>query len=358
MHGFCNNLFMRKLLVLTFVFIALQTSLLAQNLDPEKSYAVSCVGFYNLENLFDTLNTNGDRDIEFTPAGDRHWDTEKYQAKLNNLAKVIGELGTEVTPDGVAMLGVAEVEHKSGLDDLVQTGVLKERGYQVVHIEGSDRRGIDVGLLYQPKYFKVLDTKSYVVTFEDTTYHSRDQLLVTGELQGERVHVVVAHWPSRSGGQKRSEPKRIIAATKGRAIVDSILVAEPEAKIFYMGDLNDDPNNKSVTKVLKGTDNKSKLDEDYFYNPMLPLSRKGIGSLAWRDTWNLFDQIVMSPELVQDDFKTWTTYRTKVHNKEYLKSKSGKYKGYPFRSYAGGAWAGGYSDHFPVYTILAKEIVK
>lgn len=327
----------------------------AQKLDPKKEYMVSCVGFYNVENLFDTLNSRGDNDLEFSPKGDRRWDSKLYNAKLKNLAHVIDGLGTEVNPNGVALLGVAEVENKLVLDDLVKQEALLDNNFKVVHYEGHDRRGIDVGLLYQEKYFKYISSKSIELVFEDTSYHSRDQLLVTGELMGERVHVIVAHWPSRSGGQKRSEPRRLEAAKLGRSIVDSILVNEPDAKIIYMGDLNDDPENKSVSKVLMLGEKGKNMAELNFFNPMLDLSRKGIGSLAWRDSWNLFDQIVMSPALSNQNFKTWTAYRTKVYNKPFLKSKDGKYKGYPYRSYSGGAWTGGYSDHFPVYTILAKE---
>jgi len=344
-----------KEIVIALLVCCLPAQFIGQKLDADKEYMVSCVGFYNVENLFDTLNTRGDKDLEFSPKGDKRWNSNLYGKKIANLGQVINGIGQEVSPDGLAILGLAEVENKAVLDDLVQCDELKKKNYKVVHYEGHDRRGIDVALIYQEKYFKYISSKSIELVFKDTSYHSRDQLLVTGELLGEKVHVIVAHWPSRSGGQKRSEPRRLEAAELGRQIIDSLLADEPKAKVIYMGDLNDDPENKSVAKVLRSASKTKKAGEQFFFNPMLELSKKGIGSLAWRDSWNLFDQIILSPGLVESEFKEWTVYRTKVYNKPFLKSKEGKYKGYPYRSFSGDAWTGGYSDHFPVYSILARE---
>jgi predicted extracellular nuclease len=275
---------------------------------------------------------------------------------LDQLTKVISDLGTSIHPDGMAILGLAEVENREVLEDLVNHPNIADRKYQVVFQDGPDRRGIDVGLIYNPKYFKLENWKSFSLSMADSSFRTRDQLLVTGLLQGERVHVVVAHWPSRSGGQKRSEPNRIAAAQLGRSIIDSLLTADKETSIIYMGDLNDDPVNKSLTKYMKATGDRSFVNSDKLYNPTFDLYQKGIGSLAWRDTWNLFDQILLSPTLISEDGQKWNYHTTRVYNKPYLSQSSGNFKGYPFRTYSGGAWTGGFSDHFPVYVVLKRKV--
>ncbi|MCB0400622.1 MAG: endonuclease/exonuclease/phosphatase family protein [Flavobacteriales bacterium] len=326
--------------------------------DNEKNYHVAAIGFYNLENLFDTLvDPDPDKILQddFTPHGPKKWTSKLYKEKLTRMAGVIAELGTEITPDGVAILGVAEVENKGVLEDLAKESALKDRNYQVVHYDSPDKRGIDVGLLYNPKYFKVESSRSVSLRSLDTTFYTRDQLLVSGTLNDERVHVIVAHWPSRRGGEKRSSPRRELAAQLGKMIIDSIEKAEPGAKILYMGDLNDDPTNKSLKKGLKGVENKEEVQAGNMYNPWESYYKKGIGTLAYRDTWNLFDQILVSPALADNDFSSYKFYKATIHSKSYLTNSSGQYKGYPFRTYAGGSYAGGYSDHFPVYLYLIKE---
>ncbi|NNC83059.1 MAG: endonuclease/exonuclease/phosphatase family protein [Flavobacteriales bacterium] len=320
------------------------------------NYEIGTVGFYNLENLFDTLDTPDKRDHEFTPEGRNRWNSEKYLFKLDQLSKVIKDIGTSIHPAGLAVLAVSEVENRDVLEDLVAHPELKDRNYQIVFEEGPDRRGIDVGLLYNPQFFEVESWKSYRLSMADTSFRTRDQLLVTGKLSGERIHMIVAHWPSRSGGQKRSEPKRIAAAELGRHIVDSLMTAEDDAAILYLGDLNDDPVNKSLTRVMKATGDRSFARGDRLFNPMEDLYQKGIGSLAWRDTWNLFDQILLSPGLMEEKQGKWTYHTARVYNKPYLLQTSGSYKGYPLRTFAGGAWTKGYSDHFPVYVILKRPI--
>ena len=179
--------------------------------------------------------------------------------------------------------------------------------------------------------------------------------MVSGYLHNERVHVIVTHWPSRSGGEKRSRPRRESAAKLGKMIVDSIQKVEPNAKIIYMGDLNDDPTDSSVKNYLKGNGKQEAVKENEMYNPWESYYKKGIGTLAYRDTWNLFDQILLSPALIDKDYTTYKLYKSVIFNKTYLINSSGQYKGYPFRTFAGGAYTGGYSDHFPVYVFLIKE---
>ncbi len=323
----------------------------------EKQYKVVCVGFYNIENLFDTINQPDVRDEEFTPEGRNKWNTERYFEKIDNLSKVISQIGTDMTPDGAAILGLCEVENRSVLVDLANEERIKGRNYQIVHYDGPDRRGVDNALFYNPKYFTKTNSQARRLRVEGRdNFFTRDQLVVSGMLDGEMMHFVVNHWPSRYGGQKRSEPLRIAAAELTRSIVDSLLAIDPNAKVIVMGDLNDDPVDKSVKKVLNTTDNPKKLSRGKLFNPTEKLFRQGIGTLAYRDSWNLFDQMILTPALVGDDYSSYKFYRVNIFNQPWMLQKEGNFKGYPFRSFGGGTYLGGYSDHFPVYLFLIKEL--
>jgi hypothetical protein len=317
---------------------------------------VTCVGFYNVENLFDTVDSPDVRDWEYTPQGKNNWDSKKYYEKLLNLSEVISDIATETTPDGLAILGISEVENKSVLEDLVAQEKIKNRQYQIIHYNSPDRRGIDVALLYQPKYFQLKNSVSHPLHFPDNPdYLTRDQLVVTGDLLGEEIHLIVSHWPSRSGGQAASEIRRIQAAKLGRHIVDSLFSLNPNAKILLMGDLNDDPVNKSLKNYIVAKGNSAKVKANMFYNPMYSLYKKGIGSLAWGDAWNLFDQVLVSFAFLGTDYSSLKFYKATVFNKPYLLQAEGRFKGYPKRTTAGGKHLGGYSDHLPVYITLVKH---
>jgi hypothetical protein len=350
---------MKNNLLLSFVIGAfLPLHFVGQTLDPNKKYDVACVGFYNLENLFDTIDSPNTRDSEFTPTGEKEWNSVKYYQKLANLSRVIGEMGKEITPSGMAVLGVCEIENKAVLEDLVKTEAIKNRNYQIVHYNSPDRRGVDVGLLYQPSYFKLLASKSYTLHLpSDTSFRTRDQLLVSGELLGEKMHYIVCHWPSRSGGEARSAPLRMAAALLTKHIIDSLRTDDPLAKIIVMGDLNDDPKSASIKKGMQSGGNLSKLKPGQLFNASEEAYNKGVGTLAWRDTWNLFDQMILTPALVDLDskFDDWGFYKFKVFNKPYLANKEGSFAGYPFRTYVGNTYQGGFSDHFAVYTVLVRE---
>ncbi len=322
----------------------------------KKKFQSALVGFYNLENLFDTIDDPNIRDEEFLPNGKNRWNTEKYMHKLEQMSKVISKIGTDINPDGLAVLGISEVENKKVIEDLIHTPRLAGRHYKIVHRNSPDRRGIDVAMIYNPKYLEVTGVKMYRLHIKDMPdFRTRDQMLVSGILQGDTFYFVINHWPSRYGGEKRSRPLRNAAAALTRHIVDSLLNRNSHAKIIVMGDLNDNPTNQSVLKIMDAKGDRDKLKKGEFYNPMYKFYKKGIGTTAWRDTWSLFDQIFLSPELVKRDFTSWRYYKTKIFNKHFMQQQEGKFKGYPYRTFAGGTWLGGYSDHFPVYVILIRE---
>ena len=329
----------------------------AMELNPDKSYQAITVGYYNVENLFDTLDTENKEDEEFLPDGPKLYGTKRYTEKLGRLARVISEIGTDLNPDGLALVGVSEIENEAVLKDLAKEKAIADRNYQIIHYESPGDRGIDVALMYNPKYFTPTSHKSHELTLEHKEdFKTRDQLVVTGDLLGEEVSVLVNHWPSRRGGEKASAPLRQAAAELNRTIIDSLFEINSNAKLLTMGDFNDDPVDLSMTKKLDATGKAKKAKGETLYNPMYPLYKKGIGSLAYRDNWNLFDQIVISSAWLNDDPGKWRFYGAKVYNKDYLKQKEGNFKGYPFRTFVGDTYMGGYSDHFPVYLILVREV--
>jgi len=342
-----------KKLLLSFLALVFVIQISAQE---KKKYQVAIVAFYNLENLYDTLNDPTINDEEFTPEGGNKWTGDRYKIKLNNMANVIARIGESTLKGGPAVIGVSEIENISVLNDLVNTEPLKSLNYGVILHDGPDRRGVDVGFLYKKDRFTVLDSKSFRLTTEDSTFRTRDQLLVHGLLDNEEIYVLVNHWPSRSGGEKRSAPKRIAAAQLSRHIADSLTAINPKIKLFIMGDLNDDPTDVSLVKHLKAKGDIKEVKETDLYNPMYKLHKDGVGSLAYQDSWNLFDQIIISYGLTDKDFSTYKFFGAKIFNEDFLKQKSGAYAGYPFRTFVGGKFTGGYSDHFPSYVILAREI--
>ena len=328
----------------------------------EKQYKVACVGFYNVENLFDTVDDPNKRDEEFLPAGDRRWTNEVYQDKLKNLARVVSELGTELTPDGVAILGVSEIENRKVLEDLVQQPAIAKRNYQIVHYDSPDERGIDVGLIYQPKYFTVTGSRAIPLVIYDEAdgerNFTRDILHVSGLLDGEPLHVLVNHWPSRRGGEKRSQPGRNAGAMVCKTVKDSLQSLDPNAKVIIMGDLNDDPTSPSVKQVLAAKSKVKDTKPGDVFNPMYSFYKKGIGSNAWRDAWSLFDQVIVSYGLVNKKAAGYRFHKAVVYNKPYLIQRTGQYKGYPFRTFDFDNYIGGYSDHFPAYVFLVKEVAR
>lgn len=326
---------------------------------PAKQHLINTVAFYNVENLFDYEDDPLTFDEDWTPEGKNHWTQELYEAKLANMAKVISEIGADLAGTSPAIVGVCEVENRQVLEDLLNQPHLVDKDYGIVHFDSPDRRGIDVALLYKKKLFTPIHYKPYeLVIYGDQDRNkrlfTRDQLLVSGMFDGEKIHIIVNHWPSRSGGEARSRPKRMIAASLNKKIIDSLFSEDPYAKILTMGDMNDDPISPSVKKVLKTKSDRANMKMKELYNPMEDLYKRGLGTLAYRDAWNLFDQIIISTELTKKDYSSYRFYKAGIFNKTYLQTPRGQYKGYPFRSYANG-FTGGYSDHFPVYIYLIKE---
>ncbi len=357
-----NQYLMKKCLKLWTIFIFLlycsNFGLAQQNPAniSDRDFLAVCIGFYNVENLFDTINDPRIRDEDFTPEGVNRWNTAKYVEKLYNLARVIAVMGTDITPDGPAVLGLSEVENASVLEDLASQEQIKGRQYQVVHYAGPDARGVDVAFLYQPKYFTYISSKPYISRVPGMPdFRTRYQLLLTGDLLGERMHFIVAHWPSRRGGERRSRPLRIAAANTAMEIIDSIQLAEPGAKIIFMGDLNDNPTDVSIRKHLRAHGNRENIQPSGLFNPFEALYRRGIGSNAWRDSWSLFDQILVNPGLLGNNSSSWQFFRAEVVNKPFMRQPSGRFQGYPFRSYGGGVYLGGFSDHFPTLLYLVRE---
>lgn len=340
---------------LIFLLIILKTIMLpAQD---NKKYEEAVVGFYNIENLFDTVNNPMKNDDEFLPNGKNRWNSEKYLHKLDNISKVISKIGKDYTPDGVAVLGISEIENRAVIEDLINTPLLKPFGFNIIHYDSPDCRGMDVGMIYQPKYLTVKATKSYRLYIPGMeNYFTRDQLLVSGQLLGENIYFIVNHWPSRHGGEKQSQPLRNAAAKLSRHICDSLLAINPDTKIIVMGDLNDNPNNESIKDIMRAKPDTTHLKPGDFYNPMYKLYKHGIGSTAWRNTWSLFDETLLSQGLLGNDFSTLTFFEVHVFNKPFMQQKEGRYKGYPYSTFTGKTWQGGYSDHFPVYVVLDREI--
>lgn len=347
----------------------------------EKRYALYGIAFYNQENLFDTLHDYGKNDYEYLPTGTMKWGKMKYEAKLHNMARVLSELCTDKLRGGAAVIGMSEVENRRVLEDLVQQPALAPRGYQIAHVEGPDRRGVDCAFLYNPRVFKHERTmlvpyfykskeqpdvdlgfytdaagqvQPYAELRGDTTYITRGFLVLSGQLAGEKVHLIACHWPSRAAGSEARER----AGYQVRCLKEALLKQDPESSVIIMGDMNDDPADPSMTTALgckhKRSDAKARAD---LFNPWYDtLYKVGQGTLLYDGKWNLFDQIVLTGNLLGSDRARLCYYKHEIFLRPYLFQQEGKYKGSPLRTHAGGTWLNGFSDHLPVYVYLVKEV--
>lgn len=371
--------------------------------------AAYAVGFYNLENLFDTIHAQGKNDYDFLPDGSYKWNTVKYENKLKNMSRVLSEMATDKVKAGCAVIGISEIENRQVVLDVLKQESLKNRGYKVLHFESPDRRGVDCGLLYNPRFF-TLEDSLYVLyiypndstgerplgfvqdpetndikplpLYGDTTHITRGFLVGIGTMAGEKMAVIVNHWPSR-GAQSIARER---AGYQVYALKEALLKKYPGIKIIIEGDLNDDPNNKSVVDELKAVSEVSDVkDAHSLYNPWYNMLYKvGQGTLLYKGKWNLFDQIILSGNFIvgnpQPDASTSAsepaqgkkakkgnkdnaaksynqlTYRShEVFLRDYLIQQDGRYKGSPLRTTAGGTWLNGFSDHLPTIVYLVKE---
>ena len=342
---------MKRIFIIFFLLCSLPA--FAQN----ARIGMYAIGFYNLENLFDTQHDEGKNDYEYLPDGANKWTDLKYRHKLKNMAQVLYELGTDRLRTGCAIIGVSEVENARCLRDLCAQEQLARRGMRFVHIEGPDQRGVDCGLLYNPRFFTPAKQwlQPYVLKKDVNERPTRGFLTVQGLLAGDSVTVIVCHWPSRFGGS----PLREWAGEQVRAEKDSIYKANPRMKIFIMGDMNDDPFSPSMAKSLGARRKMEDVKAGELFNPWWQILLDGHGTLKYDGKWNLFDQIVMSQNCLDirktKEYNSLTFYKADIFIRDYLFQDGGKYKGNPKRTHAGGVWLDGYSDHLPVVTYYVKK---
>ena len=331
----------------------------------KRSYVI---GFYNLENLFDTYHDEGKNDYEYLPDGANQWTEAKYAKKLHNMASVIRAMKDE-NKVWHALLGVSEIENRHVLEDLVSQPEIAEANYQIVHYDGPDRRGVDVALLYRPNQFKVLESKSIPFDFnssiefslneeEKAYFRTRDILMVRGMLGNEMFAVFVAHLPSRIGGKGndlRSRGGEIMYQESMR------LMAEyPQIKIVAMGDMNDNPTDPSMAVYMHGKENIDEVEQEDFFSPFVSMLKSGYGSLAYQGEWNIYDIIVVNSNLCRGDgLKIRPIVKKKffgrIFNPPFMTNQEGAYAGTPFRTFSGGAFIGGYSDHYPTYIVVSNK---
>lgn len=330
------------------IFLLACFSFSSSNTSPEgKPDKSIIIGFYNVENLFDTINSPNVKDEEYTPGSEKNWNSKRYNKKLNDLGSAISGMGSELP----AIVGLCEIENEAVILDLINAAPLVKGKYQVAHEDSPDGRGIDVGLIYQKKKFKPSHIEAVAVKMGEGERPTRDILYVKGKLKGGTyLHVFVNHWPSRYGGAEKSEPKRILAATALQGKIDSLLAIDDNTAIICMGDFNDYPDNKSLTETLGagpiGGDTK-------MVNLMFDLAKSERGSYNYKSNWDFLDQIIVSPALTDAHkpmIKVGSTGPKFNDTMIYVNKKTGEEK--PSRTYGGPTYYGGYSDHLPVATTL------
>lgn len=298
---------------------------------------------------------------DFTATSTKNWNTKNYKTKLQNIAKVISEMGAQYTRTVPVIIGLIEVENRQVIEDLIKEPQLAKYDFGIIHYNSFDARGIDVAFIYQKRRFTPTNhLKKEVKIFNDdgNRSYTRDIVVATGFLDNEKIAVLMNHWPSRSGGEARSAPRRNAAAMVLKQQMDSIRQKDPSTKIFAMGDFNDDPVNNSLKNILNAAASPKDLSADRPYlNLMYPLFRKGVASLAYQDAPNLFDQIIVSGNLISDQVgKDYSVYKAEVFAPPYLINREGSWKGYPLRSWNGDNFTGGYSDHFPAFVVVQREV--
>lgn len=309
----------------------------------------TAIAFYNTENFFDTHDNPTKNDDSFLPSFFYGWDQKRYYRKVENISKVIKSMYF----DYPILVGLAEIENKWILKDLINTSHLRDANYDYIHYESNDERGIDVCCIYRKEYIKVLEQEPINIFFEfDKEDTTRDILYVKCLLNTKQIfHIFISHWPSRAEGQKETEPKRIVVAEVLRSRIDAILSENEKAKVLVMGDFNDYPNDISITKHLGASDSP---DAD-LYNLAMALEKSGKGSYNHRGDWGMLDQMVISKGL-KDRKEGYGVKDNKMYvfRPDWLLFKHDKFGELPNKTYTGRKYIGGYSDHLPVYLILDK----
>lgn len=305
------------------------------------------IAFYNVENFFDPDCHEFTLDKDYTPEGKFQWNEQRYRIKQQHIARAISQIGSEMNVAPPVFLGLAEIENKKVLSDLVSSEHLEAYQYDFVHYESPDLRGVDVAFLYQKRHFELIYSKTYSLLLYDHQNirdYTRDILLVCGNCFGSRVYVIINHWPSRSDGKNSTEYKRIIAAKAVHEIISEVKNETPDPVIFIIGDFNDNPKNKSVKNFLMTGD---------LVNPMSEMEKNGKGSLIHLGKWHLFDQLILSKNLFGDGRIRFES--ALIFNPISLQDKFGRHKG-PLRTFVGRRYIGGYSDHFPVYAYFSMQL--
>jgi predicted extracellular nuclease len=321
---------------------------------PDKEFTVV---FYNVENLFDTEDEPGKEDNDYTPESALEWNQKKYEKKLNDIARVISSINPAELPE---IVGLSEIENNKVLDDLKLTEPLKAGNYSAIHFDSPDERGIDVALIYRPDEFTAEDYKAIPVVFPfDSTETTRDILYVRGKTKdGDTLHFFVNHWKSRSEGVQETEPRRIYTAVILRKEIDLLMNKEPDAKILIMGDLNDEPTNRSIHEMLFANNKRKNATSRELYNLMYDLHNTGNnGTYFYKGTWNMLDNLIISRSLLNDKSGYHTDYDGgNIFRQDWMLYKDEKYnESVPNRTYGGPQYYGGISDHFPIYVTLKKE---
>lgn len=349
-----NNYFLSSLIALLFL-----GSCATSVKKSDKQYAsaeTATFMFYNVENLFDTIDNPNTRDDEFTPQGEKRWNSERYYKKLENLSTVVALADANQFP---AFIGVSEVENKTVLEDWASMPAMKPHNYEVVHYDSNDGRGIDVGLLYQANVFQLLHSELIPVDYEPEPeqYPLREILYVKGIFyQTDTLHIFVNHWKSRRGGENETAYLRVKSANTLRKKTDELLNENADAKIIICGDMNDEPENKSLLVSLGAEKSPEAAQETGLYNLMYHKSVKDLGTYSYRGSWNMLDNLIVSRGFLNsetgyivDEIEGEIVYDNKI-----LYDNPKANGPVPSKTYGGDNYYGGYSDHLPVYFTMKK----
>jgi endonuclease/exonuclease/phosphatase family metal-dependent hydrolase len=322
---------------------------------PQEQKLEFSVLFYNVENLFDTIDDSISGDDEFTPMGDRHWTNKRFNGKIFNISKVILNSSGFYPPD---IIGLCEIENRNVLERLIQNSPLKTYFYKIIHKESPDHRGIDVALLYNSNRVYPLDYQFLKLVNDGSVVQTREILYFSGIAdQQDTLHFFINHWPSRYGGLLETKQDRTFAARLLRDKVDSLFQQNQNSKIIILGDFNDQPSDVSLKNELKVKEPATIIQENHLYNLSWQWIGKEPGTLKYQLQWSVFDQIIVSGSLLGKNagLSTKPDY-AKIVDLPFLLEKDERYGGVkPKRTYNGFSYNGGFSDHLPVLLKLYSE---